>query len=134
MLDAALLNIGMVPRKERVLQGLRPLWWIILMKLRQRYIFMLIMKNNSKPFKNPIHNAKAMIFWVSSEKYLYGRHVLKPKNITEKKQKAQWSLYRLLGSILHYSVKPFPNNAIFLIGFHAKVWPLMVICWKSDQH
>jgi hypothetical protein len=35
-------------------------------QLRQRYILMLIiknnLKNNSKPFKNPIHNAKTMIF------------------------------------------------------------------------
>jgi hypothetical protein len=38
---------------------------------------MLIIKNNSKPFKNPIHNAETMIFWVLLEKYLYGRHVLK---------------------------------------------------------
>jgi hypothetical protein len=57
----------MLPRKERVFRGQNPL----LMnysdeQLRQRYILMLIiknnLKNNSKPFKNPIHNAKTMIF------------------------------------------------------------------------
>jgi hypothetical protein len=30
--------------------------------LKQRYILMLTIKNNSKPFKNPIHNAETMIF------------------------------------------------------------------------
>jgi hypothetical protein len=30
--------------------------------LKQRYILMLTIKNNSKPFKNPIHNAETIIF------------------------------------------------------------------------
>jgi len=63
MADATYGNIGMVPRKERVFRGQSPL----LMnysdeQLRQGYILMLIIKNNSRPFKNPIHNAKTMIF------------------------------------------------------------------------
>ena len=66
-----------MPRKECVFRGQNPL----LMnysdeQLKQRYILMLIIKNNSKPFKNLIHNAETMIFWILSEKYLYGRHVL----------------------------------------------------------
>ena len=135
MVDAAFWNIGMLPMKERVFRGQNPL----LMnysdeQLRQRYILMLIIKNNSKPFKNPIHIAKTMIFWLLLEKYLYGRHVLKRKNVTEKKQKAQRSLYRLFGLILHYSVKPFPNNAIiFFIGSRAKVWPSMAAMLKIQS-
>jgi hypothetical protein len=49
----------MVPRKKLVFRGQNSL----LMnysdeQLKQRYILMLIIKNNSKPFKNPIHNAR----------------------------------------------------------------------------
>ena len=78
MADAAFWNIGMVSRKKHVFRGRNPL----LMnysdeQLKQRYILMLIIKNNSKPFKNPIHNAETMIFWVLSEKYLYGRLCVK---------------------------------------------------------
>ena len=45
----------MVPRKNRVFRGQNPL----LMnysdeQLKQRYILMLIIKNNSKPFKNRV--------------------------------------------------------------------------------
>ena len=49
----------------------------------------------------------------------------------EKKVEVQRSLYRWLGLILQYFVKPFPNNAIiFLMGSHAKVWPLIVAMLK----
>ena len=72
MADATFFNIGMVPRKEDVFRGQIPL----LMnysdaQLKQWYILMLIAKNNFKPFKNPIHNAKTTIVWVLSEKYIF---------------------------------------------------------------
>ena len=64
MADAVFLNIGMMPRKKRVFRGQNPLFMNYSNEqLRQRYILMLIIKNNnSKQFKNPIHNAKIMIF------------------------------------------------------------------------
>ena len=75
MADAALWNIGMVSRKKRLFWGQNPL--LMNYSDEQRYILLLIIKNNSKPFKNPIHNAETMIFWVLSEKYLYGRLCVK---------------------------------------------------------
>jgi hypothetical protein len=41
----------MVPRKNPLLMNYSD------EQIKQRYILILIIKNNSKPFKNPIHNA-----------------------------------------------------------------------------
>jgi len=63
MADAVYGNLRMVPRKERVFRGQTPL--LINYsdeQLRQTYILMLIIKKYSKPFKNPIYNAKTMTF------------------------------------------------------------------------